>query len=145
MADGLSFAASIIAVLGAAEGLSKALSRVRRLRHAPNELLALINEVSDLRIILGDVQTFAIQNESNPQLSRHHIQHLFVLVDRAKETLLELDKLIHFNLMKPQASQTQIKVAKREWLKATPTIERFRHSLRDIRLNIATHMVLMNS
>ena len=143
MADGLSFAASLIAVLGAAEGLSKALSRIRRLCHASDELLALINEVSDLRIILGDVQNYVIQDGRSPQLSQNHAQHLMVLVDRAKKTLFELDKLIHYHLIKPQ--QGPIKVAKREWLKATTTIERFRHSLRDIRLNIATHMVIVNS
>ena len=143
MADGLSFAASIITVLGTAEGLSKALSRIRRLRHVPNELLALINEVSDLRIILGEVQSYAVQESRSPQLIPSHVQHLAVLVDRAKDTLLELDELIHYHLVKPQQGPT--KVAKREWLKAAATIERFRQSLRDIRLNITTHMVLMNS
>ena len=143
MADGLSLAASIFAVLGAADGLSRVLSQIRRLRHAPNELLALINEVSDLRIVLGGIQTYAIQNEYDLHLSQNHVRDLMVLTDRAKETVLELDKLIHYRLIKPQHGT--VKLAKTEWLKGATRVERLRHQLRDSRLNIATQMVLINS
>ena len=55
MADPLSITASIIAVIGAAEGVGKTLTKIRNIRNAPTELLALINEVSDLRTILNDI------------------------------------------------------------------------------------------
>ena len=144
MADPLSFAASIIAVLGAAEGVAKTLSRIQSIRNAPDELLALINEVSDLQIIFGDVQSYA-RSTQGPQMSRDHLQHLLAFVNRAKEKLLQLDELVHYKLLKPQSSPDHIKVSKREWLKQVKTIERFRQSLRDIRLNIVIHMVMINS
>ena len=143
MADGLSLAASIFAVLGAADGLSRVLSQIRHLRHAPNELFALMNEVSDLRIVLGDIQAYVLQNEGNPQLSKSHVQHLVIFADRAKEIVLELDELIQYRLIKPQ--HQPIKLAKREWLKTATRIEKLRHRLRDSKLNIATQMILINS
>ena len=67
------------------------------------------------------------------------------LVNRAKEKLLELDELIQYKLVKLGSTSDQIKVSRREWLRAKNTIEKFRQSLRDIRLNIVTHMVVVNS
>ena len=108
MADGLSFAASILAVLGTAESLSKALSQVRRLRHTPNELLALINKVSDLRIIINNVHNYTIQNKHSPQLPQNHFQYLIILINRAKQTLFKLNKLIYYKLIKPQLGPTKV-------------------------------------
>ena len=144
MADVLSFAASIIAVLGAAEGVAKTLSRIRSIRNAPDELLALTNEVSDLQIILSDVQGY-VRTTQAPQISQEHLQHLSKFVNRAKEKLLQLDELVHYKVLKPQSSPDKIKVSKREWLMAVKTIDKFRQSLRDIRLNIVTHMMMINS
>ena len=144
MADALSLAASIVAVLGAAEGVSKALSKVRSIRNAPDEVLALNNEVSDLQVILGDVQGY-VRNTPEPHISQEHLKHLLTFVDQAKEKLLQLDRLIHYNVLKPQSSPNQIKISKVEWLKAVKKIAKFRNNLRDIRLNIVTHMVMIDS
>ena len=144
MAAALSLAASIIAVLGAAEGVTKALSKVRSIRNAPDEVLALNNEVSDLQVILGDVQGY-VRNTPEPHISQEHLQHLLAFVDQAKEKLLQLDKLIHYNVLKPQSAPDQIKISKIEWLKAVKTIDMFRHSLRDIHSNVVSQMVMTNS
>ena len=58
MADPLSITASVIAVLGAAEGVNKTLARIKNLIDAPRKLLTLINEVSDLTLVLGDLERF---------------------------------------------------------------------------------------
>ena len=144
MADGLSLVASIIAVIGAAEGVMRTFSRIKSIGHAPDELLALMNEVSDLQIILDDVQSY-IRNSQRPQMSQKHLQHLSLFIDRAKVKLLELDELIYYRVLKPEGSLKNIKLSKKEWLKAVETIDRFRKALRDIRLNIVTHMMTINS
>ena len=144
MADALSLTASIIAVLGAAEGVTKTLSRLESIRNSPQELLVLINEVSDLRIVLEDIQRY-YRKAREKQIPTEQVDHLSHLVNRANEKLLDLDKLIHYRLLKPQSSLDQIKVSKREWLKAIKTIDRYRQSLRDIRLNIVAHMITINS
>ena len=150
MADPLSITASIIAVIGAAEGVTKTLAKIRNIRNAPQELLSLINEVSDLRIIFGDVQKYlqnAQRSQSMPRRSTHQeeLHHMSILINRAKDKLLELDKLIQYRLTKPESIADHVKVSRREWARAKSTIEGFRQSLRDIRLNVIAQMVIINS
>ncbi|KAF1951669.1 hypothetical protein CC80DRAFT_553045 [Byssothecium circinans] len=56
MAEPLSITASILAVLGAAEKTGKGLERLRTLHNAPDELQYVLNEISDMRIVLRSVQ-----------------------------------------------------------------------------------------
>ena len=142
MADPLSITASVIAVLGAAEGVSKTLARIKSLRHAPTEVLALINEVSDLRIILGEVERYVIRDVSSPV---EQLQTMSTLVERAMDSLLELDQLIQYRLLKATSRSTEPKISRREWAAAKPVIERYRQGLRDIRLNILNQLVVINT
>ena len=145
MADPLSITASIIAVVGAAEGVTRTLAKIKSLRNAPNELLVLINEVSDLKIILDDMQNYIAQNTQRPQISQKELRNISTLINRAKEKLLELDQLIQYRLVKPESTLNQVKVSRREWLRAKNTIEKFRQSFRDIKLNIMAQMMVINS
>ena len=144
MADPLSITASIIAVVGAAEGVTKTLTKIKNIRNAPEELLALINEVSDLQIVLGDIQSYTQTMTISPPI-QDAFQHLSVLIDRARNKLLQLDELIQYRLTKPESAVGRIKVSRREWATARTTIDNFRQSLRDIKLNIIAQMSVINS
>ena len=145
MADPLSIIASIIAVIGAAEGMSKTLTKIRNICNAPVEVLALTNEVCDLRVILNDLEGYITQNTLRPQLPQEQLHHISVLLQRARNCLLELDKLIEYRLLKPESRPDQIQVSRREWARVKDIIEKFRQSLRDIRLNIVAQMMVINS
>ena len=56
MADPLSITASVIAVMGAADGVNTIFAKIKNFVDASKKLLALINEVSDLTLVLGDVK-----------------------------------------------------------------------------------------
>ena len=145
MADPLSITASIIAVLGAIEGVTKTLAKIKNIRNAPQELLALINEVSDLKLILSDVQSYVTEATARLDLPQEPLQHMSTLANRARSRLLELDELIQYRFTKADSITDQIKVSQREWARGRSIIETFRQSLRDIRLNIVTQMVVLNS
>ena len=145
MADPLSITASIIAVIGAAEGVSKSLAKIKNIRNAPQEILGLINEVSDLRIILRDVERYVIREVNQHSHSPEQLQTLSILIIRASDYLLELDKVIQYRLVKASSTSADFKVSRREWAVARSTIEKFRQSLRDVKLNIITQMGVMNS
>ena len=145
MADPLSITASVIAVVGAAEGVSKTIAKVKSIQNASNEALALINEVSDLRIILYDVESYVSQNARWSHSPPEQLDHMTTLLTRAKDQLLQLDKLIQYQLVKPESTDQKIKVSRREWARAKDVIKNFRRSLRDIRLNIVAQMVVLNS
>ena len=142
MADPLSVTASVIAIMGAAEGVSKALARIKEIKNAPSELLALMNEFADLRVVLGDVER-NIRNAQRSKLPERELAHLSTIANKAKDQLLELDQLFHYRLVKPNASQ--FKISRREWARAKATIKRFRNSLRDVRLDILTQMAVISS
>jgi hypothetical protein len=55
--DPLSVAASVIAVIGAANTAVKSIEKAISLRHAPSEIHALVNEVEDLRALLEDIDS----------------------------------------------------------------------------------------
>ena len=144
MADPLSITASIIAVIGAAEGIGKTFAKIRNVRHAPSEVLALMNEVSDLKVILGDVERYFVR-DTRRTLHSEQLQTMSTLVNSAKEYILKLDQLIHYRLLKADSTQTEFKVSRHEWAAAKHMIERFRQGLRDVRLNLVTQMVVINS
>ena len=146
MADPLSIIASIIAVIGAAEGVTKTFQKIKNIRKAPSELLALINEVSDLRIVLANTESHLNQNAvTSKSQPLNHLQHLAVLLQRAKNQLLQLDELTQYRLIKADSRLESMKVSRREWATSKDTIENFRRSLRDIRLNIIGQMSVLNA
>ena len=145
MADPLSIAASVIAVVGAAEGVGKTINKIRNIREAPNELLALINEISDLKIVLSDIGNHLTRNTSNLQVQEEQSQHMAILLDRAKEQLLRLDGLVQYRLVRPESTSQKVRISRQEWVKATSTIKKFRDSLRDNRLNIIAQMAVINA
>ena len=144
MADPLSITASVIAVVSAAEGIGKTLSKIRNIREAPNELLALINEVSDFRVILANLEIHLTNKTSNLHL-QEQTQHMSVLLNRAKEQLLQLDELIQYRIVRPESTSWQIKLSRREWALARSTIKGFRGRLRDTRLDIIAQMTVINA
>ena len=144
MADPLSITASVIAVVGAAEGVGKTLTKIKNIRNAPSELFALINEVSDLRIILTDIDSYLSQAITRTQ-PLDQLQHMTTLLQRAKDRLLQLDELIQYRLIKTDSTLERIKVSRHKWATARDTIESYRQSLRDVRLNIIAQMTVLNA
>ena len=143
MADPLSLTASIIAVIGAVEVVAKTLKKISSIRNAPNELLALVNEISDFRIILSDVENHNVKNtESVPQ---QQLQHMSILLNRAKDQLLQLDELVQNRLIKPNSTLANVKVSRLNWSKASGTIEEFRKRLKDVRMNLIALLAVENS
>ena len=140
MAEALGLAASIIAVIGAADGVAKAFAKVKDIRNAPNEVLALMNEVSDLTLNMENIQKYTQKS----QVPESELQQVFSLVDKANDILLQLNTLIEYRLMKPDSGMHRMRVSRVQWLREGDTIRRFQQKLRDIRLDIATQMALIN-
>ena len=144
MADPFSVAAGIITVLGAAEGVAKSLAKIKRLRNAPDELLALINEVSDFQVTLDGIQRHLIRNTQSWESSREGLGHVSTLANRAKDKLLQLDELIQYRLVRLGNPPGSIKVSRSEWARAKTTIAEFKQCLRDIKLDIITQILVAN-
>ncbi|TGJ87592.1 hypothetical protein E0Z10_g1213 [Xylaria hypoxylon] len=101
--DPLSLTASIIAVVTAAGQISKGLRSLYELRHAPQEVVELANEVNELQALLCLVQR-ATGNVSTSDLAPEDQLILKRLLDSAKEPLEELDGLIAVCIRKADTS-----------------------------------------
>ena len=144
MADPLSITASIIAVVTAAEGVSKTCAKIKNAYNAPSEFLALINEVSDLRVVLDDVESH-LGDECGRSQPLKGFRRMVEVLERARETLVQLDKLVHQKLAKHSSTSANLKVSRYEWMKARSIIKNYRENLRDIKLDIITQMTILSA
>ena len=138
MAEALGVIGSLIAVYQLADRSAQILSGIR---HAPTELLALHNEVSDLAMTIKTVETCLKTNDS---LSVLETGHVVELLKRAKCHLLQLNELIHMRFLKPGTPNGVHKISRLRWALAKGTVERHRSALRDVRNNIMTELVSIN-
>lgn len=126
MTDPLSVTASIIAVVGAADTVTKGLRRLKAAKDAPEGLQDLIQEVVQLEMVLNFVKS-AVLSPGSPPIE------LATLVGEAGSKLIEVQSLIEYTLTKAGVSD---KVDRWQWLRKGNEVERLRDRLGTIRLNL---------
>lgn len=137
--DPLSVAASIVAVVGAAATVARELEKLRRtLKDASNTLCSLVNEVSDLQLVISACES-AVEDlaQYNGDCSAPLSTATSVL-ERAKRDLFELGSLVS-SCLKPSSSGAgvqQVRVARVRWLKASAAAEKLQTRLRDSKQEI---------
>lgn len=134
--DPLSLTASLIAVVTAAGAVANGLGKIKNLKDAPAELLMLMTEVSDLQVVLEEVNEVVrvqIRNDDRLPLS------LAQILLRAKNTLLKLNKLIQGPLTQSQRSAAgESKVARLVWIRERSNVKSLQEEVRNIKLNLTT-------
>jgi hypothetical protein len=91
--DPLSLTASIITVSALAQEVGKTLRKLHQLRHVSDEIHSLVNDVSDLQAVLGEVDRAVIQYQATAHLPEEVVAPLSQTVEAAKKKLLELDQM----------------------------------------------------
>ena len=139
MADPLSVIASIIAVIGAAESIGKAVNRIRDMTNAPDEVLALSNEISDLTVVLKHVETY-ITAADCAVIPLENLQHLSVLAKRAQSRLAQLEQIMPNHLPEPGGANWRSSLRRPQWALLKSKADRLRVDLRDIKLSIIVQL-----
>ena len=144
--DPLSIAASIVALIGAAESIAVGINKLASLKNAPASVLALNNELSDLRIVLAEIQ---------PLLEKHYTatagyatlkagfsgdSTILLSIHRAKIRLVELEVIVRNRLMVRMGV-----VDKLSWAFEQEKILRAKDDLRTARLNITAALGVVAS
>jgi hypothetical protein len=141
MADPLSVTAGTIAVLGTGAACAKALlSIIQSIRNAPEELMALSNEVNNVNAIIHEVselcESLAMDHSSTAQF-------LETLESLLKEAKVALDALN--NGLVPLVSNPKSRVQKLDqsvsWLGRKTWAKKYLLRLQNIRTNITTLLV----
>ena len=139
--DPLSVTASIIALVGAAGDIGKGLKKVLRLRHAPDILLALNNEVVDLQCVIQDIDD--VLRQHSEIINRPIYPSLYRGLTRAKETLLELDSLIAYQMTTVHGTDSHLRLDRSTWLRAEPHVQRLKDQIRSDRVDLSAALNLL--
>lgn len=131
--DPLSLTASVIAVIGAASRIASGLKRIIDLRKAPAVLLALNNEVSDLQLILAQLESLAPS-----RTARDADQSLLQNTTLVKAKLQELEIIIYARLIAKSGGLNRA-----AWLLAQDKVETIRKDIRLLRVNISNALHVM--
>ena len=124
MADPLSVAASIIAVVGAPDEVTNCLRRLKAAKAAPESLRDLLEEFSQPEMVLDGIKSGVLSPENPPV-------ELASRIREAGSKLLELRSLIEYTLTKAGVSDV---VYRWQWLRKGNEVERLRNHLGTIRL-----------
>lgn len=126
--------AVIASVVGIADAVAKCLNGLEKILGARAEFHALINETSDLQVVLGSVQTIVYDSENHDAIHR-----VSIILNRLKIQLLELNQLINYRLKRlgGHDKTSQIKVDRLQWFQKSSTVKRLQQDLRDSRQNLA--------
>lgn len=135
--------ANILAILGTGGMIDKWLSRLVTAKDAPDELFALNNEVSDFHWVICDVDSLLRKHSDNTAESIP--QSLIKALERSKDTLLALEKLITYELMVVKSRPGQVQVDWCTWLRSGQKLGRFKDKIWCDKLNVSTASVIMAS
>jgi len=143
--DPLSITASVLTVVGVVGTIAKGLRKIQILYHAPNEFHALVNEVSDLHAVLGDIGT--LLQERGEDASSGQVLNVTLpgLVHRANDKLLSLNNLIHDRLSGSHTAAGEVLVSRLTWLCERRRVKELQGDLKNIRQNLATALAILNS
>lgn len=143
--DPLSFTASLIAVVGAAATAAKQLDNLRTtLRDASSALCSIIDEISDLRVVLGACESavnelYANSSGHDPPTPLADVAQLF---EKTAGFLIELDGIVGSCLKDSRGGEGRIRVAKFRWLREKSHVKSLQNQLREAKQDI---LVLMES
>lgn len=144
--DPLSIAASIVALMGATEGIAVGINKLASLKNAPASVLALNNELSDLRLVLAEIQPLlekhytAIAGNGTPGPGFSGDSTILLSIQRAKIRLVELEVIVRNRLMVRMGV-----VDKLSWAFEQEKILRAKDDLRTARLNITAALGVVAS
>ena len=147
--DPLSLTASIIAVLGASGAITSTLDKTKVIRQAPETIIALNNEISDLRLIVYETQRLLRENlDRDPKGSESIVfaDEVAPVLIRGRDKLLELESLIEYTLTAPGKNASgRSKLRKVAWIRQQQKVQSIKDEIRSFRMNLAAIVGLVAS
>ncbi|KAG8529152.1 uncharacterized protein KY384_005787 [Bacidia gigantensis] len=139
--DPLSVTASILAILGAGGKIGKGLKKVVHLKDAPDALLALNNEVADLKLVVADIDDHlrALEEVSDSAPPKSVTSAL----EKVKSTTLELERYIAYDLTTVDGKTKDLRVDRSKWMRAEVVLSNLREAIRGDRVALGSGLNLI--
>ena len=133
MTDPFSISVGTATLLGAAGTIGKFLKKVIQLKDAPDLLLALNNEIEDLRFITQRLSEVLQQHsevlEQPPDIC---IGRAF---EKIRHTLLDFERLVAYKLIVP-SKNGHVRLDKSVWLRAETDVQRLKDQIRNDKIDL---------
>ena len=139
--DPLSLTASIIAVLGLTGSVGKGFHKIREIRKAPEILLQLNNEVTDLYLLVHAIDDLYRQHNDSTRVSQQEV--VCAVLERTKSAVLELEEVIAYRLTKETKRGTEIDLI--GWAGASNKINIIKDKIRNTRSNLNAVWIEINN
>lgn len=116
MIDPVSLTASVATIIGLVSSIGKGLEKLYRLRDAPEQVLALLSEISHFRAVLLTLQEIVEglhieDGETQYARRRKNLRitssHLTMYMETATKELLEFEKSIEYRILVPQVHKAR--------------------------------------
>ena len=124
--DPLSLTASIIAILGTGGAIAKGFGKIRETKDAPTVILQLNNDVSDLTLLIRAVDQL-LRSHLLAVASPEQEQIVYNALERARNVLLDLEKLVEYTLTKETNLGTQVN--RTAWLSSLNRIKEMKTTI----------------
>lgn len=148
MADPLSIAVSVIAVAGAAIAVSDTtLCFICQVTKAPNEVMYVHNDVTDVRLVLSNAKANAAKDQSLDQAlaapedgilgNLQDIAKVELLLKRTELALTEIEFLLR--AVTGAKSPREFTLHQRAWFRNWSKLRLLRDELRGLKISLAVH------
>lgn len=143
--DPLSITASCIAVLQAATTSGSILRRLVELRHAPERLQELSNELEALRSLLVLLRSSLLRIRDTEYYAEAR-EPLEVLLRPVKDRVEEFGAMLEYRLKASEELNRHglPKVSKREWVRANTEVHTLKQRIRDARDNLTAGLQMLS-
>ena len=141
--DPLSISVGIVTILGAGGQVAKGLEKIRSLKYAPDVLLALNNEVSDIECLIHEIENIAWQHQKTNETPVS--ASICRALDRVKNSLLAFEKLIAYEFTIIDSYSGQVKLDRTRWLQLESKVKQLQEQMRNDKIDLSTALNSLNS
>ena len=141
MGDPLSVAASILTLLGAGGAVGKFLKKVVALKHAPDILLALSNDIVDLQHVVQVVN--GLLQQHSRMTDKAPLDHVCKPLGKVKKTLSTLEYLVSYKLTVAERNGSHLRLDRSVWLQVENKIGRLREEIRANKGDLCLSLTLL--
>ena len=142
--DPLSALGATIACVQVADRLGSLLAKAKHVYDAPKEVEALVIIVAEWKALLQNLQYTSV--ELGAVTDSQGLENLTSLVLEAKKVVLELEKLLAYDLERSTsiAEKSIIKVRRLKWARTRSKGDKLKQRLLDLRNKITSQLVLIS-
>ena len=141
MGDPLSVAASILTLLSTGGAVGKFLKKAIALKHAPDILLALNNDVTDLHQVIHIVDD--LLQEHPCMIDEAPFIYVCESLENVKRTLSKFEHLISYQLTAAERDGSHLRLDRSAWLRAESTIVELREKIRADKGDLCLSLTLL--